>query len=105
VTRFVTSVQFAWFTTGAIHDDLHNNPTQTFGPEGGVVDAAISSGDPDRSSAHASLIERVAQDGTPFFVGRQYSGVANNDGSLWLAVNDSYDQDNSGSYTVTVDTG
>lgn len=49
-----------------------------------------------------ALAGRVGEDGAGFLVGRSCSFVAERDGVLQLACNDSYYGDNRGSYTVTV---
>lgn len=47
-----------------------------------------------------SLIGKIGQDGAPFFVGSNYSGVINTEGELYLIVNDDVHSDNTGYFTV-----
>lgn len=51
---------------------------------------------------HLALIGKVGEDGSPFLVGRSYSGTVIRGGQLYLGVNDLDAENNDGSFTVIV---
>ena len=51
---------------------------------------------------HAALIGRIGDVGTPFFVGPTYRITIQNDGRLFLGINDIGLEDNSGEYVAEV---
>jgi hypothetical protein len=52
---------------------------------------------------HAGLIARIGPTGTPFLVGRHFSGAAPATGELELGINDTGTENNAGSYRATVE--
>lgn len=51
---------------------------------------------------HLALIGKVGEDGSPFLVGRSYSGTVIRGGELYLGVNDLDAENNDGSFAVSV---
>jgi hypothetical protein len=51
---------------------------------------------------HAGLIGLIAGTGEPFYVGPHYEGVAGQAGELYLGINDTTIDDNSGGFTATI---
>ena len=50
----------------------------------------------------SALVGRIGTTGTPFYVGDYYNSFANENGSLFLSINDNAKNDNSGSYVSVV---
>lgn len=74
---------------------------------GETYDALGSGGDPRCDCnvilgvSHAALIGRIG-DGAPFLVGEEYAGAAGESGRLYLGMNDTRLEDNSGSIRVRI---
>ena len=83
--------------SGRIRHAAGGTPVGPDGEQGSAGHGANIVADAD----HAALIGRFGNDGEPFFVGSSWSLTADdNGGKLWLAVNDSGLENNSGSFTV-----
>lgn len=82
------------YTTGSIQWSTNN-----FSGPSGVASGnnILYSGIPQ-----SALVGRIGTTGVPFYVGDDYNSFANEAGSLFLSVNDSAKNDNSGSYVSVV---
>ena len=91
--------------TGSISDD-RSRPEQEFGPDGQERDAVqdVHDEDPELGFRHAALLGRWGPDGTVFSVGRgRFVDTVVSPrqvGRLYLGVNDSRFDDNSGTFEV-----
>jgi Ca2+-binding EF-hand superfamily protein len=80
---------------------LSNNSSDVANP-GGARSGRQASNAPLPSQAAGALIARIGGDGSPILVGSRQSFTANNNGRLYLGVNDDHFEDNRGQYTVTL---
>ncbi len=81
-------------STGNIQWSSNNFSSPSGVPSGNTI---LYSGIPQ-----SALVGRIGTTGTPFYVGDYYNSFANEAGSLFLSVNDSVKNDNSGSYVSVV---
>jgi hypothetical protein len=81
-----------------------NAPGNFAGPNGAIGNLAkyslLGGGE-----HHAGLIGLIAGSGSIFFVGANYNGIAQDDGVLYLGINDIGVGNNSGQYTTTIRLG
>ena len=89
--------------SGRIFDDLGGKPDQSFEPDGAPDPEGIHSGDPYRPFNHAVLVGRIGEDGKVFTIGSSLDGTAEQEGRLFLGINDSHLADNGGVYEVVIE--
>ena len=90
---------FALEASGSIWVAPPFTPERAEGPDGGIGDCP---GCVAPSATRYALVGKIGTDlGDEFFVGSSFSGVANDTGYLYLAMNDNYYPDNIGSFTVS----
>lgn len=89
--------------TGRIFDDLGGRPDQSFEPDGLADTEGRHSGDPYRPFNHAVLVGRIGEDGVPFSIGSSLDLTAEEEGRLFLGINDSALEDNGGTYEVDIE--
>ena len=110
-TQVAVNGAVAWSDTGvdvATGDEVDvtatgmvfHNPQDSIGPDG-VRGIAELQG-PLGSDHHAGLIGRITDAGAPFLVGEQATFVAEQDGRLYLGINDADLSTNSGAFDATV---
>ena len=90
---------FSVITTGLIRICCGSSPLD-MGPDG--VAPSNVSGFPAPSLPAYSLIGKIGQTGTPFFIGSSYTGNITTSGKLYLIVNDNDHSDNTGSFTANI---
>jgi hypothetical protein len=89
--------------SGAVQDDVGNNPNQSFGPDGEPDPQGRHAGDPYRQFNHAALLAKIGEDGEPFAVGSSLDLVAEEEGRLYFGMNDSLLEDNAGEFQVDLE--
>lgn len=94
--------QLAFQASGRIRDDVQGKPEQSFGPDGFEDTEGVHSGDPYRQFNHAVLLARIGEEGTPFVVGSGTEVTTEEEGRLFLGINDGRFDDNDGSYDVLI---
>ncbi|MGH9281789.1 MAG: hypothetical protein ACRD0S_02510, partial [Acidimicrobiales bacterium] len=88
---------------GQVFDDLGNNPNQSFGPDGAPDPEGRHAGDPYRQFNHAALLARIGEEGEPFVVGSALDFTAEEEGTLYLGVNDGILDDNGGELRADIE--
>ena len=88
---------------GLVQDDATNNPDQRFAPDGEPDNEGRHTGDPYREVNHAALVAKIGEDGEVFVVGSSQDFVAEEEGRLYLGVNDSLLEDNGGEFQVDIE--
>jgi hypothetical protein len=110
-TQVAVNGAVAWTDTGvdvATGDEVDvtatgmvfHNPQDSIGPDGVRGIAGLQG--PLGSDHHAGLIGRITDAGAPFLVGEQATFVAEQDGRLYLGINDADLSTNSGAFDATV---
>ena len=89
--------------SGRVFDDLGNNPGQSFGPDGAPDPEGRHAGDPYRRFDHAVLLGRIGEDGEPFVIGSEHEFTADDEGRLYLGINDGALEDNGGEFEVRIE--
>ncbi len=87
---------------GEVYDDVPGNPDRTFGPDGQEDVDKEHTGDPFPQFNHAVLLGRIGNDGTPFVIGSETEVTAENEGRLFVGINDGFFDDNAGSFDVVI---
>jgi hypothetical protein len=78
---------------------VFHNEVDSVGPEGVPNDLV----NPLPDAAHSALIGRIGEDGALFYVGPSATFTVEEDGRLFLGINDAGLDNNRGSFTATVD--
>lgn len=98
---------FALQATGIVWIAPPFTPERSFGPDGdGALNCALKNNVEtciaNIPNSRYSLVGKIGTDlGDEFFVGSNFSGIANDTGILYLALNDSNYFDNAGFFTVS----
>ncbi len=87
---------------GKVYDDVPGNPDRTFGPDGQEDVNQEHTGDPFPKFNHAVLMGRIGEDGEPFVIGSETEVTADEEGRLFLGINDGFYEDNAGSFDVVI---
>jgi len=87
--------------SGTFYDDVVNQPTRSYGPDG-VEDLAGEHVYDQYDFNHAALMGRIGEGGSPFFVGADARIVATETGRLFFGIHDFPASDNGGEYGVVL---
>lgn len=75
----------------------------TCGPEGASWTDTADQEDPLWQQPHAGLIGKLGEAGSPFFIGASYSLTLDSNGTLFLGINDAWNEGNTGEFIVTIE--
>ncbi|HEX2701154.1 MAG TPA: CHAT domain-containing protein [Acidimicrobiales bacterium] len=95
--------ELTFSASGEVFDDLEGNPGQSYDPDGVADPDGRHAGDPFRQFDHAALLGKIGEDGDPFLIGSDRELTAEQEGRLFLGVNDGRLDDNGGSFEVDID--
>ncbi len=81
---------------------IYDNGGNSCGPAGAGWTDSIDKEDPMWDQPHVGLIAKIGAGGSPFFIGASTTFTIATGGKLYLGINDSWFEGNTGEFTVIV---